>query len=326
MTKPKIKINFCDNDETFVNKEKNVFIEILQKFYDIEISPNPDFLFFSCFGTKHYSFTNCVKIYYTNENVIPDFNECDYGIGFHHINFEDRFLRCTEYNLKLQPQIQDRKNLPDILAKRKFCNFVYSNRINGGGASLRTDFCKKLSQYKHIDCPGKVLNNMQNAIAPRNGDWQQGKLDFLSNYKFTIAFENRMTNGYTTEKLFHPLMANSIPIYWGNPKAVEDFNPKAFINCNDFDTLDEVIEKVKELDSDDEKYMEMLRQPAMREDYDFDGYAKLENFLTHIINKGNNPYVRQRNAFIRFCERYAPIRDKGMHKILYLFGIKIKVG
>ena len=200
MTKPKIKINFCDNDETFVNKEKNVFIEILQKFYDIEISPNPDFLFFSCFGTKHYSFTNCVKIYYTNENVIPDFNECDYGIGFHHINFEDRFLRCTEYNLKLQPQIQDRKNLPDILAKRKFCNFVYSNRINGGGASLRTDFCKKLSQYKHIDCPGKVLNNMQNAIAPRNGDWQQGKLDFLSNYKFTIAFENRKTNGYTTEK------------------------------------------------------------------------------------------------------------------------------
>lgn len=326
MTKPKIKVNFCDNDDTFVNEKNNLFLEILQKNYDVEISEKPDFVFYSCFGTKHWDYTNCVKIYYTNENVVPDFNECDYGIGFHHIKFEDRYLRFTEYNLKIQPEIQNRQNLSDNLTKRKFCNFVYSNCRNGEGAALRAEFCKALSKYKHIDCPGKVLNNMQDAISPRNGDWQQGKLDFLSNYKFTIAFENRQTNGYTTEKLFHPLMANSIPIYWGNPKAVEDFNPKAFINCNDYNSLDEVIEKVKELDNDDEKYMQMIKEPAMRENYDFNGYEKLEKFLNNIIAKGNMPLVRQRNKFVRFYERYAPIRDKGMHKILYIFGIKIKVG
>lgn len=326
MTKPKIKVNFCDNDDTFVNEKNNLFLEILQKNYDVEISEKPDFLFYSCFGTKHWDYTNCVKIYYTNENVVPDFNECDYGIGFHHIKFEDRYLRFTEYNLKIQPEIQNRQNLSANLTERKFCNFVYSNCRNGEGAALRAEFCKALSKYKHIDCPGKVLNNMQDAISPRNGDWQQGKLDFLSNYKFTIAFENRQTNGYTTEKLFHPLMANSIPIYWGNPKAVEDFNPKAFINCNDYNSLDEVIEKVKELDNDDEKYMQMIKEPAMRENYDFNGYEKLEKFLNNIIAKGNMPLVRQRNKFVRFYERYAPIRDKGMHKILYIFGIKIKVG
>ena len=326
MTKPKIKINFCDNDDTFVKGQKNLFLEILQKNYDVEISDKPDFLFYSCFGTKHWEYTDCVKIYYSNENVVPDFNECDYGIGFHNIDFDDRYLRFTEYNMNLQPQIQNRRDLPDDLAGRKFCNFVYTNSKNGEGAALRMEFCKELSRYKHIDCPGKVLNNMQDAISPRNGDWQQGKLDFLSNYKFTIAFENRMTNGYTTEKLFHPMTANSIPIYWGNPLVVKDFNPKAFINCNDYKNFDEVIERVKELDNDDEKYMAMLREPVMNPDYDFNVYNKLEKFLTHIINKGNHPYVRQRNKFIRLYERYAPIRDKGMHKILYLFGIKIKVG
>lgn len=326
MTKQKIKVNFCDHDDTFVKGENNLFLEILQKHYDVEISEKPDFLFYSCFGTKHCEYTDCVKIYYTNENVVPDFNECDYGIGFHHITFEDRYLRFTEYNLKIQPEIQNRQNLSPELAQRKFCNFVYSNCRNGEGAPLRAEFCKKLAAYKHIDCPGKVLNNMQDAISPRNGDWQAGKLEFLSNYKFTIAFENRQTNGYTTEKLFHPLMANSIPIYWGNPEAVKDFNPKAFINCNDYASFEEVIEKVKELDNDDDKYMAMLREPAMRGDYDFNGYAKLERFLTNIIEKGNKPYVRQRNKFIRYYERYAPIRDKGMHKIFYLFGIKIKVG
>lgn len=326
MTKPKIKVKFCDNDDTFVNSKCNLFLNVLKKNYEVEISENPDFLFYSCFGTKHCEYTNCVKIYYTNENVVPDFNECDYGIGFHHIEFEDRYLRFTEYNLKLLPEMQNRENLSVDLAKRKFCNFVYSNSKNGEGATLRPEFCKMLSEYKHVDCPGKVLNNMQDAIAPRNGDWQQGKLDFLNNYKFTIAFENRKTNGYTTEKLFQPLMANSIPIYWGNPKAIEDFNPKAFINCNDYETLDEVIEKIKELDNDDAKYMKMLREPAMREDYDFNGTEKLEKFLNGIIEKGNKPIVRQRNKFIQFMERYALIRDKGMHKVLYLLGFKIKAG
>ena len=79
-------------------------------------------------------------------------------------------------------------------------------------------------------------------------------------------------------------------------------------------------------DNDDEKYMQMIKEPAMRENYDFNGYEKLEKFLNNIIAKGNMPLVRQRNKFVRFYERYAPIRDKGMHKILYIFGIKIKVG
>ena len=113
----------------------------------------------------------------------------------------------------------------------------------------------------------------------------------------------------------------------GNPSVVKDFNPKAFINCNDYKNFDEIIEVIKELDNNDEKYMEMLRQPAMQPNFDFDYKKKLSEYLIHIIEKGNKPYTRQRNGFVRFVEKnFMPIKNKGMHKVLHILGLHIKVG
>ena len=319
MGKKNIKINFVDTEKGYFNQEDNIFLDILKEHYDVTISDEPDFLFYSCFGDNHKKFSNCVKIFFTNENVVPDFNETDYGLGFHNLQFEDRYLRFPEYYYSLSASVQNREDLSDDLANRKFCNFIYSNSKNGEGASARIEFCKKLQQYKHVDCPGKVLHNVDIDFAPRSGDWANSKIALLHDYKFTIAFENRYTSGYTTEKLYQPLMANSIPIYMGNPTVVNDFNPKAFINCNDYNNFDEVIEVVKELDNNNQKYMEMLRQPAMQESYDFDYKKKITDFLINIIERGNNPYVRQRNGFVRFIEKnFMPIKTKGMHKILHI--------
>ena len=66
-----------------------------------------------------------------------------------------------------------------------------------------------------------------------------------------------------------------------------DVNPDSFINCNDYgNDFEAVIQKVKEIDGDDEYYMSMLRQIPMRKDYDFDALVKLENFLSEIIERG----------------------------------------
>jgi len=327
MDKRTIKINFSDIEKGYFDINNNIFLNILKKHYNVEISKQPDFLFYSCFGDNYKKYSNCVKIFFTNENIVPDFNETDYAFGFHNIQFEDRYLRFPEYFYKMPNTVQERANLSGELAKRKFCNFIYSNSKNGEGAPLRIDFCKKLQKYKHVDCPGKVLHNVDIDFATRTGNWADSKIELLHNYKFTIAFENRFTSGYTTEKLYQPFMANSIPIYMGNPDVTRDFNPKAFINCNDYKNFDEVIEVIKELDNNDEKYMEMLRQPAMLPTYDFNFEKKAEDFLINIIEKGNKPYVRQRNGFVRFVEKnFMPIKNKGMHKVLHIFGLRIKVG
>ena len=52
-----------------------------------------------------------------------------------------------------------------------------------------------------------------------------------------------------------------VPIYWGSKSVGGDFNPNSFINCHDFSSDDEIIEKIKEIDMDLEKYKKILREP-----------------------------------------------------------------
>ncbi len=285
----KIKINFCDFPKTFDIK-RNEFIDLLSRYYEVEFSDHPDFLFYSCFGSEYLTYKDCVKIFYTGENVIPNFNECDYASGFDYLNFEDRYFR-RNYMVPNR-SINDRTKVSDNLLNRKFCNFIYYNSGSGEGAILRQEFCKRLMKYKYVDCPGKVLNNMEaEDLEPRFGDWIASKTEFLKKYKFTIAFENSSSNGYTTEKLYQPLQSFSVPIYWGNPLVVRDFNPKAFINSNDYDNdLDAIIERVKELDNDPDKYLAMLREKPMQPNFDFNQQEKFEKWVIDIIEKGNKPF------------------------------------
>ena len=226
-SKKNIKINFADMPLSF-NAQDNFVLDILHKHgLQTEISEYPDFLFYSVYGMNHYKYHNCVKIFWTVEPVVPNFNECDYAVGFDDIVFGKRYFHRPIWMFEERPQnivLSDEQ-----LLNRRFCNFVYSNDQNGEGAILRKKFVQKLMEYKKVDCPGRVLNNMQDAITPRDGDWKKGKLDFIQNYKFTIAFENTMYPGYTTEKLTQPLMVHSMPIYWGNPKVSDNFNNQSFI-------------------------------------------------------------------------------------------------
>lgn len=283
-----IKINFCDFWRGFVI-ENSLLYKILQKKYDIEITNDkPDFIFYSCFGNKNTSYTGCTKIFVTGENLVPNFNKCDYAISPNYITFDNRHFRFPMYYYNEQLRIKH-LNSPE---NRKFCNFVYRNYTLGTGALLRQKFCQKLSSYKHIDCPSSVLNNMDKILPPRRNWWfDEGKIRFLSDYKFTIAFENTIGNGYTTEKLTDAFMASSIPIYWGNPLVCKEFNPKAFINCNDFDSLDSVIEYIKLLDNDKQLYIEMLNQPPLLFNPE-ERMQQFEKFLYSIIERGNNPFEK----------------------------------
>ena len=71
---------------------------------------------------------------------------------------------------------------------------------------------------------------------------------------------------YITEKIIYPLLIGSIPIYWGCPEVAEYVNPKAFINCNDYDSFDEVVERVKQVNEDPQLYNEYRNAPIFLPD------------------------------------------------------------
>jgi hypothetical protein len=267
----KIKINFSDFWGGF-DKTNNYFYNLLKDEFDIEISDFPDYLFFSIFGNKHLNYT-CKKIFYTGENIAPPLNYCDYSFSFDYLN-DERNYRLPHYLLyDGYYELQRPKIIDESLVKRKFCNFVVSNN----GCQERNSFYTELSKYKKVDSGGRFANNIGGPV--------DNKVNFQSDYKFSIAFENNAYRpqhpGYTTEKIMEPMTVNSIPIYWGNPEIEKEFNTKSFINVYDFDSIDDVINNIIELDKDDNKYLELLNQPWFNE-YNIPESNKIENIKSFL--------------------------------------------
>ena len=141
-------------------------------------------------------------------------------------------------------------------SKPKFCNFVYSHP-----SEQRDNFFRLLSKYKYVNSHGRWLNNSGTKPIKHPANWYDLSINIKSGYKFSIAMENATYKGYITEKIISSLQAHTVPIYWGDPLAADVINPKAFINCNDYSSFEEVIERVKEIDNNDELWLDMVTQP-----------------------------------------------------------------
>lgn len=284
----KIKLNFVDMWGDF-DVHNNFFTRLLSKRFEIEISPSPDFVICSVFGNNFKKF-NCPRIIFIGENIVPNFNAYDYGLSFEFMNYRDRHFRLPLYYVYLDNYIHQDKRVFETKinpedAKRKFCNFVYSNNLQAD--PIRENFFYQLSKYKQVDSGGRFLNNIGGAV--------KDKYDFQKQYKFSIAFENSVHPGYTTEKILDAFLAKTIPIYWGNPLVGMDFNKDAFIDINDYPSIDDAINAIIELDCDDEKYLQKLSVPYLNNgkfynDLDDD---KILDFFENIFT---NPHIYHKDA------------------------------
>jgi len=135
------------------------------------------------------------------------------------------------------------------LARPKFCNFIYSSPM-----SLRAEFYFRLNARRPVDSLGTLMAGPGGRVAD--------KLAALVEYRQTIAFENVHMPGYVTEKLVEPLLAGSIPIYWGADEARSDFNSEAFVFARDFGTIEALVDHVVKLDDSRDAWAEMAAAPA----------------------------------------------------------------
>src|SRR5690606_9454891 len=167
-----IKLWFTDFFKDF-NPEDNYIYHLLSDHYIIKLTPqNPDYLIYSCYGNDFLKY-DCVRIYYTGENLRPDFNLCDYAIGFDHLNFGERYLRYPNFALIEDQFLQliKREVSEDYKAVNKdyFCNFIYAN---SQADPVRDQFFHLLNEYKKVSSPGKHLNNISMEVGERfSQDW-----------------------------------------------------------------------------------------------------------------------------------------------------------
>lgn len=259
----------------------------LARQYNLELSDEPDYLFYSDWGDSEYlnrKYRNCIKIYFTAEAYIPRMWLCDYAFSIrtadHPRSYKFPFYRLAMHNDSIAKVVARTADAVKaiIAEQRKFCYLMASNP----NATERIQFFKLLSNYKQVDSGGEVLNNIGNVIGIERGE----DSEFRSQYKFGMAFENKKLAGYTTEKLYNVWKNGSVPIYWGNPDVGLEFNTKAFINANDFDTFDELIEHIKLVDNDEALYRTYLSEPLFTngKDNEYIRDETLYGYFDHIFN------------------------------------------
>jgi hypothetical protein len=251
-----IRIAFSDFYPTFDPTISRPY-KALRTFDEVLIcqpDEGPDVLFYSDFGESHWHFDG-LKAYVTGENMLPDFDQCDLAFTPFE-SMQDVRAVCLPFFAQIiadpTPLIERADAALRTHLAEGFCSFVVSNPRSWP----RNRFFKKLNRRRRIDSGGSLFNNLGGRI--------DDKMKFVSRYRFNIAFENTETNGYITEKLVEPLLARSIPIYWGAPDVLRYFDSRCFVHARDFSDLDELADFIITLDANPERQLGYLNAPAFR--------------------------------------------------------------
>lgn len=266
-----MKFSFLDFWDGF-QPNNNFFIDLFREILGdgVEVSPpqEADVIIYSCFGRQnHRSFDKdkVIKIFYTGENLRPNYKECTYSFTFDFDDYQGRNIRIPLWLLQLDwydkkdyenpkyviPLTDLEKNQFTSIPKTKFCALINNNLFDN-----RVECMKKLSTYKAVDGFGKHF-----------GNWFYGekrKMEILSSYRFSICFENTMSPGYYTEKLIHSKLSGNIPLYWADDRIAEDFNTEAFLNLSKFGSMDQLVQAAIQIDQNEEAYNHLSNQPLWK--------------------------------------------------------------
>ena len=287
MNKPIISLNFSDCPPQF----ENYFLPILEEKYTVRLDERPDFLVYALTGHRHRLY-NCVKIYVHHETYLPNWKECDYAILPIDLN-DSRVLHIPifAFDRSPQPLIRGGEDWAAIQKmKTRFCAALssYENHT----VKERTQFFKTLTRRQRIDSPGRGMNNTGFSGI---GD----KLTFYQSYRFVLAFENKERIGWTTEKMYDPLAAYAIPIFWGDRNASKYFNPDSFINAHDFRSHEELAEYVCHVDRTPDLYRKYLRATPFRDNLPPEEFSRerVLHFFERIFAARIKPVAQRRWFF-----------------------------
>jgi alpha(1,3/1,4) fucosyltransferase len=281
-----LKIAFTDfwpewNVEDFITP-------ILKEKYNVIIDQkNPDVLFHSIFNrmndTPKYK---CKKVLILAENWRASQFKSHYSISFDPTSDTNFRLPLWQMYWLLKPELKDR-----LFDKKKhesferFCAFTVSNPYNG----TRNNHFDQLSQYKRVHSYGKVRMNdfgLKKASAGRY--WRDAKDEFFLQHphKFMMTYENTSYPWYCTEKIMDGFLAGSIPLYWGDPKVVVDWNLDAFVNVQKLGFS--WVDAVKKIDQDNSLFNDIYNAPVFKEDQKkkhLENLEEFKNWLIEIVKK-----------------------------------------
>jgi hypothetical protein len=242
------------------------------------------------------------KRLFVSGEVVRDFSDFvkdrySYAIGKPYSKASNRLLPCQFHSVVQGWWLQNicqlipygwmtaKRNFEEISATKKyFCAIVQNSQVE-----YRRQIFNKLHEYQFVRAVGAFETNVQGYTRGRDEKEGYGnKHKFMADCYFSLQIQTHLLNYFSQEKMIQAFAANTIPIFWGNHKILEDgWNPEAFINCHSFDdNIDAVVEEIKDIYEDKRLLKNKIEQPIFvdnilpqdyQENYVFD-------FLEQIIN------------------------------------------
>lgn len=179
-------------------------------------------------------------------------------LGSYHYDFENDL----GINLHAPPA---RWMTVDVLKKKKQkCLCVYGYRVPSEASivyqeqelslnKLRQDAAQYLYDKGMADIMGKGWPEEVEVIEQSGYDsgenkWWIRKINLLKNYKFNICLENTSFPYYCTEKIWHAIAGECLPVYSSAGNAIYDTFPKnSFVDLSEFESLEHLYIFLKEM-------------------------------------------------------------------------------
>jgi hypothetical protein len=292
ITKPVLHLDFADALGKGM-KNDNFIHNLLARHYEVKIVDDPDVLIFTHYGHRNRLYS-CKKIFYTQERYLPDWKQCDAAVTSAYMNhprayYYPFFAAHRRGEDLVRPANFDCQRI--LNEHRGFCSFLH--KYADHSVRPRTEFFHELNRRKKVDSGGLAFNNVGFEVPGTAG---RAKIDFISRYRFHIAFENRLSPGWTTEKFTDAFEAFTVPIYWGDEHALQWFNPKSFINVRDYRNISECFDYILHLENSPAEYAKMLAEPPLKDNQVPAIYSqdKLLEFLVREIDRQEIPIARRR--------------------------------
>jgi hypothetical protein len=182
------------------------------------------------------------------------------------------------YTNNFVDKLMEQKNISNV-PENEVCVIISNPR-----GHIRNYFLNKLDENFKVIYAGSYKNNTGGNIPyPYNSiEFNQ----FIGKFKFIISMENSKNDTYITEKIIHGLLANTIPVYWGSSRVFDYFNPNRILNLENENTIDNIINKMKELNENKDEWLKMVKQTNFKNGQLERTIEAIAKDIRCIINKG----------------------------------------
>ena len=290
--KPVLHLDFADALGK-AKKNDNFLHNLLVRHYDVQIVDDPEVLIFTHYGHRNRLYS-CKKIFYTQERYLPDWKNCDAAVTSAFCNHPRAYyFPFFAAHRRGEDLVRSQGFDPEKILRenRGFCSYMH--KYEDRSVEIRTRFFNALNRRAKVDAFGPARNNTGLTVPGVAGEAKQR---VLRRCRFHIAFENRLTPGWTTEKFTDAFEANTVPIYWGDEHALQWFNPEAFINVRKFRNFEECCDYILHLENTPKDYIKMLSTPPFLKNRvpEIYSHERLLEFLVREIERVELPVARRR--------------------------------